>query len=145
MTGDKKIVNLGALEELATELKTKLENLNVPVSGSVYKPAGNLSSPDFSKLIEENLGKVYNITQEFTTDSEHFVETGEKKYSAGTDIAVVEVDSGTYKFNVLSGFVDLSEYPNKPAVQSMIDSTLDAEIVSSDDVEQMLQRVFGDE
>lgn len=144
MASGKNIVNLEALEELARELKTKLGNLGSLPSGSVYKPAGNLTSPDFSKLSEENLGKVYNITQEFTTDSEHFVETGEQKYPAGTDIAVVEVDSGTYKFNVLSGFVDLTDYSKKTEVQTMIDSTLEAEIVDISEVEQMLKDVFGE-
>lgn len=146
MAGEKKLVNLEALEELARTLQEKLENLDQnTVSGSVYRPAGNLDHPDFLKLTEGNLGNVYNIRNEFTTDSEHYVEGVDKKYPAGTDIAVVEDGPSVYKFNVLSGFVDLQPYAKTTEVVTLIDSTLDAEIVQLSEVQQMLEEVFGDD
>lgn len=137
MAENKKLVNMEALEQLAQKLKDELDKVQVAPSGSVYRPAGNLTIPDPSKLTEENVGNVYNITQEFTTD-ENFVEDSDRKYPAGTDIAVVGVGSGVYKFNALSGFVDLNGYIKDEDVLRIIEG----EIVDSSEVEQMLQEVF---
>lgn len=145
MATNKRLIDLDGLEELVRELKTKLEAIDLSPSGSVYRPAGNLSSPEVSKLTEENVGKVYNITQEFTTDSEHFVDGSEKKYPAGTDVAVVESDVGVYKFNVLSGFVDLSDYLETKDFQTKFDSSIAAEIADVSEVTEMLKEVFGEE
>ena len=59
----------------------------------------------------DNLGNVYNVTDEFTTD-DRFVEGTGQEYPAGTNVVVVETSSepATYKFDVMSGFVDLSGY-----------------------------------
>lgn len=133
-----------ALEQLAQKLKDEFDNVQATPSGSVYRPAGNLTTPDLSKLSEENVGKVYNITQEFTTDS-NFVDDSGRTYSAGTDIAVVDIGSGVYKFNVLSGFVDLSGYLRSSDLNDRVQSILTAEMANSDDVESMLQTVFGGE
>lgn len=142
MADKKKLINLEALEQLAIALKNKLNSGSVKTS--VYKPAGSLDSPDVSKLSEEYLGNVYNIKQPFDTDGEHFVEGAGKHYSEGTNVAVVEYDPGVYKFDVQSGFVDLSEYSKTSAVQTMIDSTIENEIVSTEEVEAMLKSVFSE-
>lgn len=78
---------------------------------SVYKPAGSVAFASLPTPGADNLGNVYNVTDEFTTD-DRFVEGTGQEYPAGTNVAVVETSSepATYKFDVMSGFVDLSGY-----------------------------------
>lgn len=78
---------------------------------SVYKPAGSVTFASLPTPGADNLGNVYNVTDEFTTD-ERFVEGAGQEYPAGTNVAVVETSNepATYKFDVMSGFVDLSGY-----------------------------------
>lgn len=85
--------------------------------GSVYKAAGTVTTPDFTKLAAEHEGNVYNVSAQFNTDSTHFVEGVDKKYPAGTNIVVV-ADGEGYKYDVLSGFVDLAGYVQKVASPS---------------------------
>ena len=78
---------------------------------SVYKPAGSVAFASLPTPGADNLGNVYNVTDEFTTD-DRFVEGTGQEYPAGTHVAVVETSNepATYKFDVMSGFVDLSGY-----------------------------------
>lgn len=78
---------------------------------SVYKPAGSVAFASLPTPGADNLGNVYNVTDEFTTD-DRFVEGTGQEYPAGTNVVVVETSSepATYKFDVMSGFVDLSGY-----------------------------------
>ena len=78
---------------------------------SVYKPAGSVAFASLPTPGADNLGNVYNVTDEFTTD-DRFVEGTGQEYPAGTNVAVVETSNepATYKFDVMSGFVDLSGY-----------------------------------
>ena len=78
---------------------------------SVYKPAGSVAFASLPTPGADNLGNVYNVTDEFTTD-DRFVEGTGQEYPAGTNVVVVETTSepATYKFDVMSGFVDLSGY-----------------------------------
>lgn len=78
---------------------------------AVYKPAGSIAFASLPTPSADNLGNVYNVTDEFTTDA-RFTEGAGIEYPAGTNVAVVETSSepATYKFDVMSGFVDLSGY-----------------------------------
>ena len=79
---------------------------------SVYKPAGSIAFANRPTLSASVLGNVYNITDDFTTTAD-FVEGAGKKYSAGTNIVVINTgtsQSPVYKFDVLGNFVDLSGY-----------------------------------
>lgn len=98
--------------------------------GSVYKPSGSVAFASLPQPGEDNLGNVYNITDEFTTDS-RFVsgETG-KKYPAGSNVAVVKVED-SYFFDVLSGVVDLTNYAEKTYVGEQI-SAAKTELIGSD-------------
>lgn len=76
---------------------------------SVYKPAGSVayaSLPTPAKAVE---GNVYNVTDAFTTDS-RFIEGAGKSYPAGTNVVIINTSGTTYKFDVLTGMVDLSNY-----------------------------------
>ena len=79
---------------------------------SVYKPAGSVAFANLPSLVSSVLGNVYNVTDSFTTTSD-FVEGAGVTYPAGTNVAVVDIgtaETPVYKFDVLSGFVDLSGY-----------------------------------
>ena len=75
----------------------------------VYKPQGSIA---YSALpatpSADNYGYVWNITNDFTTDS-RFIEGAGKKYSAGTNVGVIEQD-GVYYYDILGAFMDLSNY-----------------------------------
>lgn len=76
---------------------------------SVYKPQGSI---EFAMLpaipSQETEGYIWNITDNFTTDS-RFLEGAGISYSAGTNVGVVQND-GAYYYDVFGNFVDLSDY-----------------------------------
>ena len=79
---------------------------------SVYKPAGSSTFVGLPTPAAGNLGNVYNMSEEFTTD-DRFVEGAGSKYPAGTNVVIVNVGTDVlpeYKFDVLAGFIDLSGY-----------------------------------
>ena len=93
---------------------------------AAYKPAGSIASSGIvsTLLVEANQGNVYNITDGFTVgtatgnvSNSLFVDTANgNSYPAGTNIVVVNngtAASPSYKFDVLSGFIDLSGYATK--------------------------------
>ena len=88
--------------------KTETDNKISEAQSSVLKPGGSLAASGIVSdlLIAGNLGKVYNITENFTTTAD-FVEGSGKKHPAGTNIYVVDTDNTgenpTYKFDVLAG------------------------------------------
>lgn len=79
---------------------------------SVYKPAGSVAFADLPAAAEAILGNVYNVTNAFTTSAD-FVEGAGKKHPAGTNVVIVSTGEGTYGYDVLAGFVDLSGYVEK--------------------------------
>lgn len=90
--------------------------------GKVYKPAGNATVATLGALTAANEGKVYNMTEDFTTTAD-FVEGAGKEHSAGTDVAIVKVDSA-YKYNVLSNYIDTSVFADATefaAVKTKVD------------------------
>lgn len=76
---------------------------------STYKPSGSLEFASLPAPSAENLGNVYNVTDAFTAGATFIASEQGQKYPADTNVAVVEVD-GSYYFDALSGFVDLTGY-----------------------------------
>ena len=76
---------------------------------STYKAKGSVAFASLPALIAANEGNVYNVTDAFTTTSD-FVEGSGKSYPAGTNVVIVNTTGTTNKYDVLSGFVDLSGY-----------------------------------
>ena len=76
---------------------------------SVYKPAGSVAFSSLPALSSSIEGYVYNVTDSFTTTSD-FVEGSGKTYPAGTNVVCIDVGSSIYKWDVLSGIIDLSGY-----------------------------------
>ena len=96
---------------------------------SVYKPAGNSTFASLPNPSASNLGFVYSLTDAFTTDN-RFVEGTGKDYPIGTNVVVVDTGSATYKYDVLAGFVDLSNYLQTSDVTAIQNGDID-DIVSA--------------
>lgn len=75
----------------------------------VYKPQGSIAFSALPATPSADIyGYVWNITNDFTTDS-RFIEGAGKQYSAGANVGVIE-QNGTYYYDILGNFVDLSNY-----------------------------------
>ena len=79
-----------------------------------YKPSGNTTFAQLSTvapLSSASLGKVFNVTDDFTTTAD-FLEGAGKKMKAGSDVGVVLASENpdTYKYNVFGNFVDTSAF-----------------------------------
>lgn len=98
--------------------------INQAVS-TVYTPKGSLA--DISTLItlaaSGKVGDVYNISSEFTTTNV-FIEGIGKKYPAGTNIVLVEVEDEK-KWDVLAGSVDLSAYVKSSEMVAITNQEID--------------------
>lgn len=97
---------------------SQVENAINQHLSAVYKAAGSVASISALPAPSANyLGYVYDVEAAFTTTAD-FVEGAGVDYPAGTDVAIIAVQSSgatTYKYDALSGFVDLSGYIEKPA------------------------------
>lgn len=79
---------------------------------STYKPAGSVTFANLGALTAANEGKVYNVSEAFTTTID-FVDGLGGNYPAGTNVVIINVgttQNPEYKYDILSGFVDLSGY-----------------------------------
>lgn len=76
---------------------------------STYKPSGSVEFASLPTPSADNLGNVYNVTDAFTAGATFIASEQGQQYPADTNVAVVEVD-GSYYFDALSGFVDLTGY-----------------------------------
>jgi len=83
---------------------------------SAYHHAGTKVVADLTSLllVAENEGCVYNMTDAGTTTAD-FIEGAGKPIRIGDNVGVCKVSSSpdAYKFDLLSGFVDLSNYKTK--------------------------------
>lgn len=89
------------------------------ISG-VYTPKGSIAFASLPTAAAENNGWVYNVTDAFTT-TEAFVEGAGHSYGAGTNVVCVDAGSGSYKWDVLAGIIDLTEL-TADEVQTLWDS-----------------------
>ena len=120
----------GSVLENSTDLvesgavKTAIDN----AISSVYKPAGNKACAELvsALLVASNLGNVYNMTDDGVTTAD-FVEGAGKAIEAGDNVVIVDIGSSVYKFDLLSGMVDLSNYVQKSSTSGLIknDGTID--------------------
>lgn len=113
---------------VTTQNYATTSNVNTLISqavSTVYTPKGSLA--DISTLItvaaSGKVGDVYNISSEFTTTNV-FIEGIGKKYPAGTNIVLVEVE-GEKKWDVLAGSVDLSAYVKSSEMVAITDGEID--------------------
>lgn len=88
---------------------------------SVYKAKGSIA--DISALPtpdKAHEGFVYNIENEFTT-TDQFVEGAGTTFPAGTNVVCINTTGTTYKWDVLAGMVDLSDYATKTELSGKLD------------------------
>ena len=104
--------------------KTQTDDKIKAVVSSVYKPSGSVAFAALPELTSTNVGNVYNITDAFTTN-DNFVEGAGKKYPAGENVAIIEASEGVYKYDVLSGMVDLSDYSTTEQIQTLLNGKVD--------------------
>lgn len=95
------------ISDVYTQAQTD-EKIAAAVS-STYKPSGSVEFASLPTPSVENLGNVYNVTDAFTAGETFIASEQGQQYPADTNVAVVEVD-GSYYFDALSGFVDLTGY-----------------------------------
>lgn len=86
----------------------------------VYTPKGSIAFKSLPTAAAGNKGWVYNITDAFTTTAA-FVEGAGHSYGAGTNVVCVDAGSGSYKWDVLAGTIDLTEL-TADEVQKLWDS-----------------------
>ena len=88
-------------------------NVNTLISAAVsgaYKAKGSSAFASLPTLTTATVGDVYNVSDAFNTTAD-FVEGAGQSYGAGTNIVCVDSDgAGTKKWDVLAGFVNLTEY-----------------------------------
>ena len=96
----------------ATTLVTKIDQ-RIDALGGAFILKGSVAFanlPAAGAMTASTVGNVYNVTDEFTTDS-RFVEGTGKVYPAGTNVAIVDIGtagSPDIKYDVLAGFIDVA-------------------------------------
>ena len=96
---------------------TDVENaINSKIS-SVYKAKGSIAFSQLPTLTASNEGFVYDINESFETTAD-FVEGAGKTYPAGTNVVIINTSGSTYKYDVLTGVTDLSNYWTSESGQS---------------------------
>ena len=119
-TNNNQLTN-GAGYQTASDVETAINNK----IGSTYKAKGSVTFSNLPALSSSVEGFVYNVTDSFTTNA-NFVEGAGKSYPAGTNVVIVDIGSGTYKYDVLSGLVDLSGYVQNSDLVSITNAEIDA-------------------
>ena len=81
-------------------------------STSAYHAAGTKTVAELtsSLLVAANEGNVYNITDSGVTTAD-FIEGAGKPIRVGDNVGICEPTSGTYKFDLLSGFIAIDSVP----------------------------------
>ena len=121
-------LGLAKSEKVAQDIEDAKDEMEEYVDNklsSTYKPAGSVENLEgLPSLTKDELGNVYNVKASFVTN-ENFVEGSGKDYPAGTNVVIVETDTDVYKYDALSGFVDLSDYVKETDITSIPNSKID--------------------
>lgn len=99
------LANNGDPYQTQSEVEAEIRS---QISGA-YKPQGAVAFANLPALSSSIEGYVYNVTNAFTTTAD-FIEGAGHKYPAGTNVVCVEHGTGTYKWDCLTGTIDLSAY-----------------------------------
>lgn len=103
-------------------------NVNTLISAAVsgaYKAKGSSAFASLPALSSATVGDVYNVTDAFVTTAD-FIEGAGGSYTAGTNIVCVDSDGeGTKKWDVLAGFVNLTEYVKSSELVAITSGEID--------------------
>ena len=97
--------------------------ISAAVAGA-YKAKGSVAFASLPAIATATVGDVYNVTNQFSTTGD-FMEGAGKTYSAGTNVVCVDAGSGTKKWDVLAGFVDLAGYVAKTDLVAITETEID--------------------
>lgn len=121
--------------------KSEVDNAIAAAASSAYHAGGSLAPAGVvaGLLVAANDSKVYNLTGALTLDATSaalFVDgAAGDVITAGTNIVVIDADgNGTYKFDKLAGFVDLSNYA----------TIADAEAASAQDIQNIVDGIYAE-
>lgn len=95
------------------------------VATGALKPRGSVTFATLPALSASVLNNFYNISDAFTTTAD-FVEGAGKEYPAGTNVAIINVgteQSPTYKYDAMTGIIDVSGFATKTDVNGLITAT----------------------
>lgn len=106
------------------QINSQIDNKIATAISSTYKAAGSINFDNLPELSASEEGKVYNILDEFVTTSD-FVEGEGSSYPIGTNIVCVEVSDSVFKWDVLAGFVDLSNYAKTSELNPLLNNKVD--------------------
>lgn len=125
-----------------TETESKIdEKINVAIS-TTYRAAGAVAFEALPALAASEEGKVYNITNEFTT-TENFVEGAGKTYPIGTNVVCIDVGADEYKWDVLAGFIDTSTFVTDTELTDELDTKVDKVAGSSLVTDTLIAKLTG--
>lgn len=127
-----KISELTNDEKFQTEQEVE-DAINAKL-GAVYKPRGSVAFAELPELSADNVGSVYDISNAFIT-TEDFIEGAGKSYPAGTNVAIIEPSDGVYKYDVLGGSIDMSDYYTKDEIDEMT--------ATEEEVDEVMEEIFG--
>lgn len=114
-----------------TETDSQIDSKIATAVGATYKPAGSINFAFLPELSASEEGKVYNILDEFIT-TENFVEGAGKKYPIGTNVVCIDTDdSGTYKWDVLAGFIDTSNLATVEQLNNKVDKVEGSSLIQT--------------
>lgn len=94
------------------------EQITAKIS-SAYKAAGSSTFANLPTPVKALEGNVYNVTDAFQADDKFVDGEVGKSYPAGTNVVVIKVGAA-YKYDVLAGVTDLSNYATKGEVTTQI-------------------------
>ena len=101
---------------------------------SAYKAGGSKTCAELTSalLVAANEGYVYTMSDTGTTTSD-FIEGAGKEIGVGADVGVIKRD-GAYKFNLLPGIIDTSNFITKSATSGLVknDGSIDTTTYISD-------------
>lgn len=120
----------GALNSKIEAVDQKLDDAIV----GIYSPGGSVAFASLPELTADVLGMVYEVTDDFTTDS-RFKEGAGRSYPAGTNVAVINTGtnaSPVYKFDATTGAIvvddALSTTSKNPVQNKVVKGALDGKV-----------------
>ncbi|MBP3850960.1 MAG: hypothetical protein J6D36_00255 [Erysipelotrichaceae bacterium] len=106
------------------------EDLDAAIS-SAYHHAGTKTCAELvaGLLVAGNEGNVYNMTDSGTTTAD-FIEGAGQPIKAGDNVGIAKISDGVYMFDLLSGFVDTTNFVQKSQTAGLLknDGTVNEEI-----------------
>lgn len=113
-------LNATTVEDALSELLGKINALPSALVPKGTKAFSGLAPQ--TDLVAGHVGWMWNISDAFTTTSD-FVEGAGKSVPAGANVYVANPETGVYKYDVLSGELDLTNYKTKQTAVADADAT----------------------